>query len=76
MNDRIKIYEDLNLLVKMTRAKGDGLALKFEREELQEKIEEYNTEIDELNMTLDAEMYDANAEMADRNMEIITKKIV
>ncbi len=74
MNDRIKIYEDLNLLVKMTRAKGDGLALKFEREELQEKIEEYNTEIDELNMTLDAEMYDANAEMADRNMEIITKK--
>ena len=77
MNDnKVKIFEYLDILVKMCRSKGNGASLKVEEEDIYKKIEEYDAEIEELNTYIQNDCYDASAEMADRNIEIITKKII
>ena len=74
MNDnKVKIFEYLDTLVKMCRSKGNGASLIIEEEEIAEQIEEYDLEIDELKNSITNECYDASAEMADRNIEIIQK---
>jgi len=74
MDDKLKIFWNLDVLVKMCRAKNDGPSLRIEEEELLEQIKGYNQEIDEINSISEDENYDTSAEMADRNIEIITKK--
>ena len=77
MNDnKVKIFEYLDTLVKMCRSKGNGASLIVEEEEIAEKIKEYDAEIEEINSSISLECYDASAEMADRNIEIITKKLI
>lgn len=77
MNDRkVKIFECLDTLVKMSRSKGNGASLIIEEDEIEKTIKEYNIEIEELNNSISLECYDASAEMADRNIEIITKKLI
>lgn len=77
MNDnKVKIFEYLDTLVKMCRSKGNGASLIIEEEEIAEQIKEYDLEIDELKNSITNECYDASAEMADRNIEIITKKLI
>ena len=75
MNDnKVKIFEYLDTLVKMCRSKGNGASLIIEEEEIAEQIKEHDLEIDELKNSITNDCYDASAEMADRNIEIITKK--
>lgn len=77
MNDnKVKIFEYLDILVKMCRSKGNGASLRVEEEDIYKKINEYDSEIEELNTYIQNDCYDASAEMADRNIEIITKKII
>lgn len=77
MNDsKVKIFEYLDILVKMCRSKGNGASLKVEEEDIYKKIDEYDAEIEEINTYIQNDCYDASAEMADRNIEIITKKII
>lgn len=77
MNDnRVKIFEYLDTLVKMCRSKGNGASLVVEEQEITDKINEYDLEIEEINNSISADCYDASAEMADRNIEIITKKLI
>ena len=77
MNDsKVKIFEYLDTLVKMSRSKGNGASLIIEEEEIAETIKEYDLEIEEINNSISLECYDASAEMADRNIEIITKKLI
>lgn len=77
MNDnKVKIFEYLDTLVKMCRSKGNGASLIIEEEEIAEQIKEHDLEIDELKNSITNDCYDASAEMADRNIEIITKKLI
>lgn len=77
MNDnKVKIFEYLDTLVKMCRSKGNGASLIIEEEEIAEQIKEHDLEIDELKNSIANDCYDASAEMADRNIEIITKKLI
>ena len=77
MNDnKVKIFEYLDTLVKMCRSKGNGASLVVEEQEITDKINEYDLEIEEINNSISADCYDASAEMADRNIEIITKKLI
>lgn len=74
MDDKLKIFWNLDVLVKMSRSKSDGPSLRIEENELETKIKLYNLEIDEIKTQSEEESYDTSAEMADRNIEIITKK--
>lgn len=77
MNDnKVKIFEYLDTLVKMSRSKGNGASLIIEEEEIAETIKEHDLEIEEIENSISLECYDASAEMADRNIEIITKKLI
>ena len=38
MNEKIKVFEDLDVLVKMCRSKSDGASLKIEEDEIKNKI--------------------------------------
>ena len=76
MNEKMKVFEDLDVLVKMCRSKSDGASLKIEEEEIKNKIKEYELEIEEVKATAEEDNYDTSAEMADRNIEIITKKVI
>lgn len=74
MDDKLKVFWNLDVLVKMCRSKSDGPSLRIEEEELNDKIILLKQEIEEIKSQLDEETYDTSAEMADRNIEIITKK--
>ena len=74
MDDKLKIFWNLDVLVKMCRSKSDGPSLRIEEEELVEKIDAYQIEIEDIKTISEEESYDTSAEMADRNIEIITKK--
>ena len=74
MDDKLKVFWNLDVLVKMCRSKSDGPSLRIEEDELLEKIDASQLEIEEIKSISDDESYDTSAEMADRNIEIITKK--
>ncbi len=74
MDDKLKVFWNLDVLVKMCRSKSDGPSLRVEEVEIQEKIKSYNQEIEEIKAISEEDNYDTSAEMADRNIEIITKK--
>lgn len=74
MDDKLKVFWNLDVLVKMCRSKSDGPSLRIEENEIQEKIEAYSQEIEEIKTISEEDIYDTSAEMADRNIEIITKK--
>ena len=74
MDEKLKIFWNLDVLVKMCRSKSDGPSLRVEEEEILEKINSLELEIEEMKNALDEDTYDTSAEMADRNIEIITKK--
>ena len=74
MDDKLKVFWNLDVLVKMCRSKSDGPSLRIEEEEIVEKIDAYKLEIEEIKTQSEEESYDTSAEMADRNIEIITKK--
>ena len=74
MDDKLKIFWNLDVLVKMSRSKSDGPSLRIEENELKSKIKIHNLEIEEIKTQSEEESYDTSAEMADRNIEIITKK--
>ena len=74
MDDKLKVFWNLDVLVKMCRSKSDGPSLRIEEVELVEKIKAYKQEIEEITVQTEEESYDTSAEMADRNIEIITKK--
>ncbi len=74
MDEKLKIFWNLDVLVKMCRSKSDGPSLRVEEEEILEKIKSNGQEVEEIRSILDDDTYDMSAEMADRNIEIITKK--
>lgn len=74
MDDKLKIFWNLDVLVKMCRSKSDGPSLRIEEKEIEDKINSYNQEKEEITQQSEEESYDTSAEMADRNIEIITKK--
>ena len=74
MDEKLKIFWNLDVLVKMCRSKSDGPSLRVEEDEILEKISTYESEIEEIKTMLEDDVYDTSAEMADRNIEIITKK--
>lgn len=74
MDDKLKVFWNLDVLVKMCRSKSDGPSLRVEEAEIDEKIKSYTQEIDEIKTLTEEDSYDTSAEMADRNIEIITKK--
>lgn len=74
MDDKLKVFWNLDILVKMCRSKSDGPSLRIEEEEIDTKIKSYKQEIEEIKSQTEEESYDTSAEMADRNIEIITKK--
>jgi len=74
MDEKLKIFWNLDVLVKMCRSKSDGPSLRVEEEEILEKINASEQEIEEIKTSLEDDTYDTSAEMADRNIEIITKK--
>lgn len=74
MDDKLKVFWNLDVLVKMCRSKSDGPSLRIEEVEIVEKIKAYKQEIEEITIQTEEESYDTSAEMADRNIEIITKK--
>ncbi len=74
MDDKLKVFWNLDVLVKMCRSKSDGPSLRIEEVELIEKIKAHKQEIEEIALQTEEESYDTSAEMADRNIEIITKK--
>ena len=74
MDEKLKIFWNLDVLVKMCRSKSDGPSLRVEEEEILEKISTYESDIEEIKSALEEDVYDTSAEMADRNIEIITKK--
>ncbi len=74
MDDKLKVFWNLDVLVKMCRSKSDGPSLRIEEEEIIEKVDAYKLEIEEIKTLSEEESYDTSAEMADRNIEIITKK--
>ena len=74
MGDKLKVFWNLDVLVKMCRSKSDGPSLRIEEDDILEKIDAYNLEIEEIKTISEDESYDTSAEMADRNIEIITKK--
>ncbi|HAB67474.1 MAG TPA: hypothetical protein DCE23_08920 [Firmicutes bacterium] len=74
MDDKLKIFWNLEVLVKMSRSKNDGPSLRIEELEIETKIKNYRQEIEEIQSISEEENYDTSAEMADRNIEIITKK--
>ncbi len=74
MDDKLKVFWNLDVLVKMCRSKSDGPSLRIEEEEIVDKIDAYKLEIEEIRIQSEEESYDSSAEMADRNIEIITKK--
>ena len=76
MNEKLKVFEDLDVLVKMCRSKSDGASLKIEEDEIKNKIRELELEIEEVKNSAEEDNYDTSAEMADRNIEIITKKVI
>ena len=74
MDDKLKVFWNLDMLVKMCRSKSDGPSLRIEEEEILDKIETCRLEIEEIRIQSEEDVYDTSAEMADRNIEIITKK--
>ena len=74
MDNKLKIFWNLDILVKMCRSKNDGPSLRVEEKEILENIENYKYEIEDIKSQNEDEIYDTSAEMADRNIEIITKK--
>lgn len=74
MDDKLKVFWNLDVLVKMCRSKSDGPSLRIEETEIEEKIASYTQEIEEIKTISEEDIYDTSAEMADRNIEIITKK--
>jgi len=74
MDDKQKVFWNLDILVKMCRSKSDGPALRVEESELFEKISSIDAEIEEIKTQSEEDEYDTSAEMADRNIEIITKR--
>ncbi len=74
MDEKLKIFWNLDVLVKMCRSKSDGPSLRVEEEEILEKINAAEQEIEDIKASLEEDTYDTSAEMADRNIEIITKK--
>ena len=46
MDDKLKVFWNLDVLVKMCRSKSDGPSLRIEEEEIVEKIDAYKLEID------------------------------
>lgn len=74
MDDKLKVFWNLDVLVKMCRSKSDGPSLRIEEEEIEEKIKAYTLEIEEIKFLSEEDNYDTSAEMADRNIEIITKR--
>ena len=74
MDDKLKVFWNLDVLVKMCRSKSDGPSLRIEEDEIVDKIDAYKLEIEEIRTISEDESYDTSAEMADRNIEIITKK--
>ena len=74
MDDKLKVFWNLDVLVKMCRSKSDGPSLRIEEEEILDKIESCKLEIEEIKLQSEEDSYDTSAEMADRNIEIITKK--
>lgn len=74
MDDKLKVFWNLDVLVKMCRSKSDGPSLRIEEEEIETKIKNYSQEIEEINSISEEDIYDTSAEMADRNIEIISKK--
>ena len=45
MDDKLKIFWNLDVLVKMCRSKSDGPSLRIEEVEIIDKITSYNQEI-------------------------------
>lgn len=74
MDDKLKVFWNLDVLVKMCRSKSDGPSLRIEEKEIEEKIKAYTLEIEEIKSLSEEDNYDTSAEMADRNIEIITKR--
>jgi len=74
MDDKLKVFWNLDVLVKMCRSKNDGPSLRIEESDIVEKINNYTQEIDEIKALSEEDTYDSSAEMADRNIEIITKR--
>ena len=74
MDDKLKVFWNLDVVVKMCRSKSDGPSLRIEEDEIVDKIDAYKLEIEEIRTISEDESYDTSAEMADRNIEIITKK--
>lgn len=74
MDDKLKVFWNLDVLVKMCRSKSDGPSLRIEEEEIEEKIKTYALEIEDIKSLSEEDNYDTSAEMADRNIEIITKR--
>lgn len=74
MGDKLKVFWNLDVLVKMCRSKSDGPSLRIEEEEIEEKIKTYALEIEDIKSLSEEDNYDTSAEMADRNIEIITKR--
>ena len=53
MDDKLKVFWNLDVLVKMCRSKSDGPSLRIEEEEIVEKIEACNLEIEEIKSFLE-----------------------
>ena len=52
MDDKLKVFWNLDVLVKMCRSKSDGPSLRIEEEEIVEKIDAYKLEIEEIRILL------------------------
>ena len=51
MDDKLKVFWNLDVLVKMCRSKSDGPSLRIEEEEILDKIDVYQTEIEDIKDT-------------------------
>ena len=52
MDDKLKVFWNLDILVKMCRSKSDGPALRVEEQEIEEKCAGYQQEIEDIKSTL------------------------
>ena len=57
MDDKLKVFWNLDVLVKMCRSKSDGPSLRIEEVEILEKIKSYTQEIEEINSQSEEESY-------------------
>ena len=52
MDNKLKIFWNLDILVKMCRSKNDGPSLRVEEKEILDNIDSYRYEIEEITRTV------------------------